>query len=277
MGLAPQGYMTKATNPKKIMITGAHGLIGNLVYSHLANQPDQYSPFGMVRRAAPSARAQSADFHPIPEERLRFADLTDLPAVQRAFAGMDTVVHMAADPGVGQWESVLNNNIIGAYNVFEAARAAAVQRVIFASTNQVVFGYRSDEPYQSLFRGDFASVSLESYRPIEHTQPVRPINYYACSKVFGEALAYMYASAHNISAICLRIGWVLSDDSMRSRILWCSQRDIVQLVQRCIDAPLSLRFDIFFGQSDNQYNLVDIQHARDVLGYAPLDRAEDHI
>jgi len=60
----------------------------------------------------------------------------------------------------------------------------------------------------------------------------------------------------------------------RARILWCSQRDIVQLVERCVNAPASLRFDVFFGQSNNLYNLVDIQHAKDVLGYAPLDGAE---
>ena len=269
--------MTEPAGPKKILITGAHGLIGNLVYTHLASQPDQYDPYGMVRRSVPSIRAQSADFHPISADRLRIADLTDLAAVQRAVAGMDMVVHLAADPSGREWDSVLNNNIIGAYHVFEAARAAGVQRIVFASTNQVVFGYRSDEPYQSLFRGDFSSISLPDYRPIDHTQPVRPLSYYSCSKVFGEALAHMYASVYNLSVICLRIGWVLSDDSMRSRILYCSQRDIVQLVRCCIDAPLSLRYDIFFGQSDNQYNLVDIQHAKDVLGYAPQDRAEDHI
>ncbi len=111
-----------------------------------------------------------------------------------------------------------------------------------------------------------------------HTQPARPTTYYACSKVFGEALAHMYATVHGLSCICLRIGWVTSDDKLprpRARILWCSHRDIVQLVERCIQAPDSLRFDVFFGQSANRYNLVDIQHARDVLGYAPQDNAED--
>jgi len=268
--------MPEPPSPKKILITGAYGLIGNLVYTHLARSPEQYAPYGMVRRSAPSNRAQAADFHPIPEDRLLFADLTDFEAVRRAVDGMHTVVHMAADPGGGQWESVLNNNIIGTYHVFEACRASGVQRIVFASTNQVVFGYRADEPYQSLFRGNFEAVPAD-YAPINHTQPARPINTYGCSKVFGEALGYMYAHTHPISVICLRIGWVLSDDSVRSRILWCSQRDVVQLVQRSIDAPMSLRFDTFFGQSDNQYNLVDIQHTKDVLGYAPLDRAEDHI
>ena len=153
-----------------------------------------------------------------------------------------------------------------------------MKRVIFASTNQVIFGYRADEPYKTLFAVDKDSPSGEGYppiRPIHAGQLTRPLNDYACSKVYGEALAHMYAFSHGMSCICLRIGWVTSDNNMPSRILWCSQRDIVQLVQRCINAPPSLRFDIFFGQSDNPHNLVDIQHARDVLGYQPQDRAEE--
>ena len=84
--------------------------------------------------------------------------------------------------------------------------------MIYASTNQVVFGFRADEPYKSLFAGRFDDISPEEIRPIDHTQPTRPLNYYACSKVFGEALAHMYAHTHGLSCICLRIGWVTADD-----------------------------------------------------------------
>ena len=266
--------MQPISTKQKVLITGAYGLIGNLVYADLDAQPDRYAAYGMVRRDEPSARVEPMELHTIPAERIRYADLTDFEAVRQAVAGMDTVVHMAADPdGQSGWESVLNNNIVGTYHLFEASRLAGVKRVIYASTNQVVFGYRADEPYRSLFAGQLAEHSA-TIPPIQHTQPTRPLNYYACSKVFGEALAHMYAFTHGISCICLRIGWVTAIDrplNPQARYLWCSQRDIVQLVRRCIDAPGSLRFDVFFGQSDNQPNLVDIQHARDVLGYAPQD------
>jgi nucleoside-diphosphate-sugar epimerase len=259
---------------QQILITGAYGLIGNLVYAHLDTQPDRYSTYGMVRRVEASARIEAMELCEIPAERLRYADLTDFAAVRRAVAGIDVVVHMAADPnGHSSWESVLNNNIVGTYHLFEASRLAGVKRVIYASTNQVVFGYRADEPYRSLFAGR-EGAAPEAIPPIHHTQPTRPLNYYACSKVFGESLAHMYAFTHGMSCICLRIGWVTASDrpaSPQARYLWCSQRDIVQLVGRCIEAPASLRFDIFFGQSDNHPNFVDIQHARDVLGYAPQD------
>src|SRR4051812_28974407 len=122
---------------KKVLITGAYGLIGNLVYAHLAAQPEAYDVYGMVRRAQPSARVATDHFCRIPAEKLRLADLTDFAAVQRAVEGMDLIVHMAADPeGHDGWESVLNNNIIGAQHMFEASRLAGVKRIIYASTNQ---------------------------------------------------------------------------------------------------------------------------------------------
>ena len=273
--------MTATTLPKKVLVTGAYGLIGNLVYARLAAQPAAYQVFGLVKSREPSPRAAALDLTTIPAEKLHVADVSDFAAVAQALAGMEAVVHLAADPdGRAGWDSVLANNIIGAHNVFEAARQAGVRRVIYASTNQVVFGYGAEEANRPLLAGRFDQVNAAAYRPIDHTRPARPLSDYACSKVFGEALAHMYAYQYGLSCLCLRIGWVVADDrlpSARARSLWCSQRDIVQLVERCLNAPDSLRFDVFFGQSDNRYNLVDIQHARDVLGYAPQDRAEDRL
>jgi nucleoside-diphosphate-sugar epimerase len=259
----------------KVLVTGAHGLIGNLVYARLVDQPERYDAYGMARRMQPSVRASVERFVEVPAGRLRLADLGDFAAVQQAVDGMDVVVHLAANPdGRADFQSILESNITGSYHVFESSRLAGVKRVVYASTNQVVFGYRAEEPYQKLFQGRFDELKPGEALPIRHDQPTRPMNFYACSKVYGEALAHMYAYSHGMSCICLRIGWVLADDSVRSRILYCSQRDIVQLIERCINAPESLRFDVFFGQSDNRYNLVDIQHAREVLGYDPQDSAE---
>jgi NAD+ dependent glucose-6-phosphate dehydrogenase len=260
-----------------VLITGANGLIGNLVYAHLAAQPELYQAYGSARRQQPSSRLEKMNFTQISPEWMRLADLSDFEQVQRAVEGIDVVVHMAADAsGAAGWESILNNNIIGAYNIFEASRLAGVRRVIFASTNQVVFGYFKEEPYKSLLARGLEAMDAGEFPPVLHTQPTRPPNLYAGSKVFGEALAYSYAQSHDMSCICLRIGWVTADDQVphpRGRILWCSQRDIVQLVELCIRAPKDLYFDVFFGHSDNQPNFVDIQHARDVLGYAPQDGA----
>lgn len=273
--------MTNRAGRKRVLVTGAYGLIGNLVYARLAAQPEAYEVYGLVKDRARSARTVAIELQVVPDTRLRLADLTDFEAVRRAVERMDVVVHLAADPdGNSGWESVLQNNVVGTRNVFEACRQAGVKRVIFASTNQVVFGYRLDEPYRALMAGELEAVNLEAPRPIDHTQPVRPLNEYACSKIFGEALAHVYAHTHGLSCLCVRIGWVTPDDRVpvpRAQSLWCSQRDVVQIVERCINAPDNLRFDVFFGQSNNRHNFVDIQHAVEVLGYAPQDRAEDHL
>lgn len=268
-----------SSHQTNVLVTGANGLIGNLVYAHLVTMPERYSPFGNARRRETSARVTDAIYTPIHDDHLRIADLTDLDGMTRALEGIDVVVHMAADAsGHSGYDSVLNSNIIGARNVFEASRLAGVKRVIFASTNQVVFGYRDTEPYKSLFALRFGEIDPKSLHPITRDMPARPLGDYAASKVYGEALAHQYAFAHGMSCIVLRIGWVTHDDALphpAARFLWCSKRDIVQIVMRCIEAPASSRFDVFFGQSNNPYNLVDIEHARRVLGYAPQDSVED--
>jgi nucleoside-diphosphate-sugar epimerase len=106
----------------------------------------------------------------------------------------------------------------------------------------------------------------------------RPLNIYASSKVWGEGLAHTYAFRHGMSCLCLRIGWVVAEDRPpvpRAISEWCSQRDIAQLVRLCVEAPDSLRFDTFYGLSHNKFGWVDIDHARQVLGYEPEDSAED--
>lgn len=260
---------------KKVLITGAYGLVGNIVYRRLTATPTHYDVYGLVRRRAPSARIPAADLRIIPDDRLRVADLTDFAAVQQAVSGMDVVVHLAATPDSDSpWESIFANNITGTYHIFEACRLAGVRRVIYASTIQVIFGYRSEEPYRALLAGRFEAVLPADLCPIQHDQLPRPLNLYASSKVWGEGLAHMYAYTHGLSCIALRIGWVTAEDRVPDRwgeSVYCSQRDIAAIIERCIVAPDSLRFEIFFGLSNNRYNLADISHAQALLGYVPQD------
>ena len=77
----------------------------------------------------------------------------------------------------------------------------------------------------------------------------------------------------------MRIGRVHAQDrplSAREFSVWCSQRDIVQLLERCLDAPASLRYDIVFGNSRNKWGYRDLEHTREALGWEPVDAAEDH-
>jgi nucleoside-diphosphate-sugar epimerase len=108
--------------------------------------------------------------------------------------------------------------------------------------------------------------------------PARPRTLYAASKVWAESLARVYAHRHDMSCLVVRIGQVERDRPRppQGASIYVSVRDIVQIWERCINAPQSLRFDIFWGMSNNDWRWVDIDHARKVLGYVPQDRAEDN-
>jgi len=261
---------------KKVLITGVYGLIGSIVYDRLAGRG--YNVYGLARRQVASDRVPEERVQRLPPEHFYLADVTDMEAVQRAVEGKDVVIHMAADAdGLSSWETIMPSNVVGTYHVLEASRRAGVGRVILASSIQVVFGYQDTEPYQALFEARYGDVR-GTILPVTHRDPPRPPNLYAASKVWGEALAHVYAQQYGISCLCLRIGWVVADDVPPNQVAitqWCSQRDIAQLVERCVAAPDDLRFDIFYGISDNPYRWVDLEHARAVLGYAPQDRAPD--
>jgi nucleoside-diphosphate-sugar epimerase len=101
---------------------------------------------------------------------------------------------------------------------------------------------------------------------------------YGAVKVFGEALGRYYSDVHGISVLCIRIGPVTAEDwpsDSRNAASYCSHRDVVQMVERCVNAPDSIRFDIFYAVSNNRGRFRDIAHARDVIGYEPLDGVPD--
>jgi nucleoside-diphosphate-sugar epimerase len=265
-------------SPKKTLITGVYGLIAGAIYRHFQAQPERYDVHALARRRKPSRRVRDSRALEIPDEKFHLADLTDFDALRRAAEGMEVVVHMAADPDPDtKWENILSSNVTGAYHTFEACRQAGVKRVIFASSVMASWGYQLDEPYKAIQESRFDQVPSE-FPIVSHLDPVRPTEPYSASKVWGEALARVYADVHGLSCICLRIGWVNGADRPylpEVSAVWCSQRDIVDLVERCVQAPEELRFDIFYGVSNNRYRWVDINHPRQVLGWVPQDRTED--
>ena len=264
---------------KKVLITGVYGLIAGAVYESLQARPDAYEVYAMARRRIPSERAPHGRELQIPEDRFFLADLRDLDAVEHAVQNMDVVVQLAADPRPeASWENLLASNVIGPRNVFEAAHRAGVERVVFASSIMVSWGVQLDEPYKAIAEERFEDISANELHRVTHEWPPRPTGLYPASKIWGEALARFYADVHAMSVLCLRIGWVNAEDYPHQPglgAIWCSQRDIVQLVERSINAPQDLRFDIFYGVSNNKWCWVDIDHPREVLGYIPQDSSEE--
>jgi dTDP-4-dehydrorhamnose reductase len=230
---------------KRVLITGAGGTIGGSLAQLLREKYDLRLIYRTNRPAEP------------PVEDWRTLDLEDLPALTGAMQGVDAVVHMAADPAVdASWESVLHNNIVGTYNVFEAARLAGVAKIVFASTNHVMGMYDRDGMW-----------------PIFADQPIRPDSLYGVSKAFGEALGRFWYDQHGVSVICLRIGWMLPEPHDEiARWMWLSPRDCAQIVSRAIDSDIG--FDIVYAISQNATRRWDITKTIEHFGYRPEDDAE---
>lgn len=246
---------------KRVLITGGAGLIGGILISRLS---DRYDITSLDLAEASGARSV-------------VANIADLDAMTAAFEEQDAVVHLAADRRPNSpWDSILHNNLVGTYNVFEAAKRAGVKRVVFASSNHATGGFYLDPPWSHIFNGEFEKVD-EPYRHINESDRIRPDGYYGVAKAYGEALGSYYNDYHGLSSIHLRIGWVLANDdpafSPFALSIWLSHRDTAQIVRRSIDAPDSLRYEVLYATSDNRWNIFSIDRAKKVLGYVPEDAA----
>lgn len=191
-----------------------------------------------------------------PDEISMPADLCDLAAVRRVVEGVDGIVHLGGYSVEGSWEVIRNANIEGTYNLYESARDAGVKRVIFASSNHAMGFYPRSET-------------------VDDRRYPKPDSRYGVSKVFGEALASLYADKYGVETLCIRIGnvWTKPLDYRRLSI-WISPRDLAQLVEIGLEHP-EIRFEIVYGMSDNQRAWWDNSNARR-LGYQPQDLSEDY-
>ena len=228
----------------RILMTGAAGGIGSRLRKLL---PPLYPDLVLSDLKPPADLAASETF--------RAAELSDPAQVEAICAGVDGILHFGGFSVEGPWDAILQSNIIGCYNLFEAARKQGVRRIVFASSNHVVGFY-------------------PRHHRIGTEVTPRPDSRYGVSKVFGEALGALYADKHGIAVTCIRIG-NFGDRPLDHRRLsiWLKPEDLVQLCRIGLDHP-DIRFEIFYGASDNERSWWDNHRAYD-LGYRPTGRAED--
>jgi len=241
----------------RVLLTGANGRIGTAIDDHLGTEYDW----------------TYLDRSDSRERETRVVDIADGDAVRGVVDGHDAVVHLAGDPAVdAPWSSVLRNNVVGFYNVLDAAREAGVDRFVFASTNHVVAGWEAGHA-DELPRGELCFDSMT---------PPRPDSLYGASKSFGEDLGryYVERTGSPRTFFALRIGGVHDRehdhpwDTTRGYAWWLSRRDCAQLIDRCLRADGG-GFEVFYGVSDNEQRWCDIEHARRMIGYDPRDDADD--
>ena len=265
------------TPPKKVLVTGATGQIGYMIYKRLEEQPKKYDVYALDYKREPSVRVPGSWTLEIPDKRFICCDISDFDQVRQAVESMDVVAHLAADPSGESWESLLNSNLVGTYNIFEASKAVGVRRIVAASSITVSQGHREQEPYKAMMERRHADIP-DDVKMITPGIPAEPRSLYAATKVWTESLARTYAYRHGLSCLCVRIGQVERDRPRppQGADIYVSQRDIVQILERCINADDSLRFEIFYGMSNNDLRWVDISNAQQKVGFLPQDRAEDN-
>ncbi len=183
------------------------------------------------------------------------ADLGDLDAMVALLADADMVVHFGAIGDEAPFEELLKPNFIGAYNIWEAAYRNKVRRVVYASSIHAVGMHK---------KTDFIGTDV----------PHRPDTFYGLAKCFAEDLASMYWDKRGVEAVCMRILSAAQVSNARAVGSWLSYDDLIQLVTRAIDTPVT-GFTVVYGVSNNDRVTVDNSNAS-FLGYRPKDNAEEH-
>lgn len=229
---------------RKLLITGAAGTIGNVIYKGL-QKDSRYDVIG-------------ADIEADDRQGIVQLDIVDEARLAELTQGVDTVLHFAWIKDNGDFlGKVLEGNVSGAYKLFEAAVQNGVRRMIFASSNHATGYYKV-------------------YEKVEPDDPYRPDSFYGLSKCYIELLGRLYSDQGKISSINIRIGNFPGDDrphSERAGHIWISERDMLQLIVCCIEADDKLTYLNLYGTSANTDNYYNIDYLEELIGYKPLDDA----
>lgn len=230
---------------RRVLITGAAGAIGRELRAGLAGR------YGALRLSdrAPLGEARNG-------EELVQAELEDMGQMLEATRDCEAVVHLGGIPEEASWENIHAANLVGTYNLYEAARLNGVRRIVFASSNHVVGFYRRT-------------------REVSIHEPMRPDTRYGLSKACGEMIARLYADKYGIESVCLRIG-SFRPKPLDARMLstWISPRDTLQLVTRALETP-GIHYEVVYGVSNNKRRWW-ANPAAETIGFEPQDNAEDY-
>jgi uronate dehydrogenase len=228
-----------------VLVTGSAGTVGRPLCDEL-------------RRRGYAVRA--FDRAPTPDVAdAVVGDVADADAVRAAMRGMDAVVHLAAQPHDRPFPELLGPNVIGLYNVMDAAREAAVKRVVLASSMMVVSGW-NDPPRPS------------------RVDERRPHNHYALTKVWAEQMGELYARRFGMSVIAVRLGWMVRNPDEARHMLslkifdcYVSRDDGARALAAAVEVG-GVEFEIIYAASRGGERVFDMEPARRLLGFEAQQR-----
>jgi uronate dehydrogenase len=237
---------------KKVILLGGTGRIGpGIIKEYQQHYKKHYELILGYHRKKPKTDLKTVK-----------VDLSNINSLRKAFRGIDVVINLAANSAPSaKFKDIVKPNIIGAYNVFEAARLAKCSRVVFASSVHVIKGHKHGHE-------------------VGPSEAPCPLNFYGASKVFGEALCNVFSNKYSLSCLAIRIGAYVADNRekyvCRTREDYdyvISQEDMGQLIHKCIMAPKNVKYGIFSGISDNKHKRMELNYTKRILGYKPKDDA----
>jgi uronate dehydrogenase len=232
----------KRAKVKTVLVTGGAGGVATHLRRELAGR------YALRLSDVRAVRGLGA------RETFARGDLTKLTHALRITKGVAAIVHLGAYAVEGPWDAILEANVVGCYNLFEAARRNGVRRVVFASSNHAVGFHRRDQV-------------------IDDRALPRPDSRYGVSKVFGEALARLYVDKYGLEVLCVRVGNVNPAPLDERRLaLWLSPRDLAQLVTLGLEHA-AIKYELVYGVSGNSRSWYDNANATR-LGYRPRDDSE---
>ena len=240
---------------KKILITGAAGLVGSALRRYLHGRYDLRLLF---HSKVPEVE---------PEDEVIVSDLGDFEQMVEAAAGVDAIAHLGIATTKGAYprsrynQMILETNVTGTYNIFESARINKVPTVVFASSNAVTGLNETD-----------GILCTPDMMP-------RPRDFYGVSKAFGEACGRHYHDLFGMSVYCIRICNFPNTDEVGTEFepgmsRWLSARDMAELTACCIEAAQHPQFGIIYGVSQGGEKKFDISNARELVGWEPQDRGD---
>jgi uronate dehydrogenase len=250
---------------QSVLVTGSAGRIGRAVVAELVARGHRVTGFDI--RPTPGLLA----------EQSVVATLADVDALRRAARGVACIIHLAATPDDARFpraeppddgdnfvSELVPNNVVGPYQVLEAARVLNVPRVILASTGQVIDGHLRD--------GNI---------PVTPDSAPRPRYLYACTKVFLEALGQVYAKWHGIAVLAVRLGWCPRDagqvaeiaENPRHQDVYLSPGDAGRFFAATVDAQTLPPFAILYATSRHSHERrYDLSACRELLNWEPREQ-----
>lgn len=228
---------------KTVLVTGSAGAIGVPVCAELRAHGYRVRAFDRV--SSPEA------------DEVRLGVVEDRAAVESAVEGVDAIIHLAAKPDDAPFDELVGPNVIGLFNVLNAARQTKTRRVVLASTIQVAW---SADKGRKLTAADAA-----------------PRNHYALTKLWAEQMGKMYADAYGLSVIAARITWMARNVAEARRMVehgatasYLSRRDAAQFMLRAVAAE-HVKFAVLYAASAGGKQRFDLETARETIGYEPID------